>query len=156
MKFSAKKLIGLLLTGSAFYLMVACQPKEEIIAEPEFLYGKWKEKESEIPQFGGTNHIFEFTENTFLLEREYWTDALDPNNECLNGHTSYFVGTYELKEGKLLIDGQSANMDFEVSPPPCSRAAVYRDTFELIKESDQVIVLNPDEDIYFQIRLEKE
>jgi len=156
-KFSAAKSIELLIIGFTFYLIMACQPKEKITPNPEFLFGKWIEKESEeVIQFGGTNHIFEFTEEAFFLERDYWTDALDPNNECLNGHTAYFMGTYELEGSNLLIDGQSTNIDFEVSPPACNRAVVYRDTFEFKQEGAQTLILNPEEQIYNQIRLEKE
>ncbi len=156
-KFSGVKSIGLLLIGCTFYIVMACQPKEKITPTADFLFGKWVEKESEeIIQFGGTNHIFEFTAEAFFLERDYWTDALDPNNECLNGHTAYFTGRYEVVDNKLLIDGQSADMEFKVSPPECNRAAVYRDTFEFQQEGEQVLILNPEEEIYTQIRLEKE
>lgn len=156
-KFSVKKSIWFLLISCIFYLVMACQPKEKLTPSPEFLFGKWLEKESEeIIQFGGTNHIFEFTNEAFFLERRFSTDAIDPNNECLNGHTAYFTGTYELEGNNLLIDGQSANMEFEITPPECNRAAVYRDTFEFKQEGEQVLILNPEQEIYFQIRLEKE
>lgn len=156
-KTSAERFISLLFLGVVFYLITACQPKEEVTPASESLYGKWIEKESEeILQFGGTNHIFEFTKDTFFLERSYWTDALSPDDDCLNGHTSYFVGTYQLKGSKLIIDGQSANDKFEVTPPICNRAAVYQDTFEVNQENDRVLILNPDEEVYIQIRLEKE
>ena len=84
-KVSAIKFIWLLFIGFTFYLIMACQPKEEVTPSPEFLFGKWVEKESEeVTQFGGTNHVFEFTKEAFFLERNFWTDAIDPNNECLN------------------------------------------------------------------------
>ncbi len=155
-KFSAEKSIWLVLIGCALYVIIACQPKEKITPSPEFLFGKWSEKESEeIIQFGGTNHIFEFTKDAFFLERLYWTDALVPDDDCVNGHTDFFTGTYQLENGQLIIDGLSANEDFVLTLPICNRSATYRDTFNLLQENEQVLILNPDEEVYFQIRLEK-
>lgn len=156
-KFSANHLVWYLLIGTIFYVVMACQPKERLNPSTEFLFGKWIEKESEeIIQFGGTNHIFEFTKDAFFLERLYWTDALVPDDDCVNGHTDYFTGTYQLEGNQLIFDGLSANEEFVLTPPICNRAATYRDTFNLIQESEQVLILNPDEEVYFQIRLEKE
>ena len=136
--------------------MMACESLNELATQKYFLIVEWIEKESdEIIQFGGTNHIIEFTQDSFFLERRYWTDALDPENSCVNGHTDYFKGTYELLEEQIHFNGQSTNAEFILMIPECNRDTVYETSSNYQQTIQDVFVLNPEQTIYNQIRLER-
>ena len=121
------------------------------------LIGKWIEQEPEdIGQFSGTNHILEFRQDSFFLQRRYWTDALDPANPCLNGHTDYYKGLFEITTDSISFNGLYTDQTFQLTTPKCDYPPTYQETFAYQQNSDNVIILNPEEEIYLQIRLERE
>ena len=143
-------------------LFFACKKDGSIwevppLENPTFLRGKWIEKEpEEIIQFEGTNHIIEFSEDQFFLKFNYWTDALSPDDECLNGYTAYFKGSAAVLEDSISFTGQSTNEFFDYNAAECDRYATFQKTYKYKVENEEVIILNPDKEVYFQIRLEKE
>jgi len=148
------KFIWLLFIGFTLHLL-ACQPKEETL-NSTFLFGEWKEKESEeIALFSGSNHTFEFTKDTFFLKRYSWTEG-NLFNDCL-GYTDYFKGTYKVAGNKLFLDGQVTYIDGQITSL-CNTIGIgaYEDAFEYIKEGEEVLILNPSEEVYNQIRLERQ
>ena len=158
------KFLNLVISISLFGLIGLLSSCEEIILEEfapsptdSFLIGKWQEKEPEdIGQFVGTNHCIEFTIDNFLLKQRFWTDAIDLDNPCNNGFTIFYKGVSTLTETQLSLNGQHTNEDFELSAPDCNRAALFLETFDYIRESENVIILNPNEAIFLQIRLERQ
>jgi len=123
---------------------------------PEFLIGKWIEKEpEEVIAFTGSNHLLEFTDSLFLLERYYWTDAIS-SDECENSYTAYFKGAIQIDQDSISFNGVATNADYEIINPDCDRYAVFKSSFAYRKEGEQIVILNPEEQIYNQIRLEKE
>ncbi|MEM6318612.1 MAG: hypothetical protein AAF960_13155 [Bacteroidota bacterium] len=145
-------------------LLFACNSKEEIIIDtfppsenPEFLRGKWVEKESEeIIAFAGSNHIIEFTEDEFLLTFRYWTDAISPEDDCQNSYTAYFKGVASVEADSITLQGIATNESFEVTPAECDRYATFDETFKYEVVNDETLLLNPNQQVYLQILLEKE
>lgn len=147
----------LVLIFSTLLCLLACGKTATIEPNSDFLNGLWIEKESEeIIHFGGTNYTIEFSGNDFFLKRIYWTDALDPDNDCVNGHTIYYKGTVTVTDTELQFDGQHTDADFELTDPVCDRSTTYSEAFEYKKESDTVLILNANDNIYSQIRLERQ
>ena len=142
----------LLLIG--IFCCSACENVEDVTSD--FLVGKWLEKESdEIIAFGGTNHCIEFTRDSFFFKQVYWTDALDPKNECNNGYTIYYKGNVVISSNQLIFNGQHTDANFNFATPDCNRSNTFQATFDYKLEEEDVIILNPDEDVYNQIRLER-
>lgn len=144
----------------AILLFAACK-KEQVITpippalNPTFLIDKWIEKEPEGLTFSGTNHICEFTDDLFLLERAYWTDAIS-QNDCLNDYTAYFKGAVQVTSDSIKFNGIATNELFEIIEPECERYAIYKEAFAYKLEGENILILNPNQDVYLQIRLEKE
>lgn len=143
-----------------FNLVISCEDNsmDNIInTNDEFLIGKWQEKEPEgVGQLGGTNHCIEFTPDNFQLKQVYWTDALTPNDTCNNGYTVFYTGNAIFTETQLTLKGKHANAEFELTNPDCNRDSIFEMTFDYKKEGEDVIILNPNEGVYIQIRLERQ
>lgn len=147
----------ILLISSLFLISFSCNKEKNENLLPETLTGKWVEEEpADIIQFGGTNHIIEFKTDSFFLARQYWTDALDPENSCVNGHTDYYKGKYEIIDNQISFVGKATNEQFVLTTPPCERPTTYEESFQFEEENEQVLILNPEQEVYFQIRLLKE
>lgn len=143
--------ISLLFACEKVNLIEPIPPSEN----PSFLVGKWIEKEPEgIGQFAGANHIIEFTDSLFLLERHYWTDVIS-SEDCENDYTAYFKGAIQIDQDSISFNGVATNSNYEIVNPECDRYAVFKSSFAYKKEGTNILILNPNEDTYYQIQLEK-
>lgn len=147
----------LTLLSGLFLFLFSCTKEDEKMTKNDFLIGKWEEKEpEEITQFSGTNYIIEFTQDSFFVARTSWTDAFSTENDCVNGHTDYYKGIYEIINDQISFIGKATNDQFVLATPPCDRPTNYEENFKFQKKNEQVLILNPDQEIYVQIRLLKE
>lgn len=147
----------IILISSLFLISFSCNKEEDKNILFEVFTGKWVEKEpAEIIQFGGTNYIIEFKTDSFFLSRKYWTDAINPENDCVNGHTDYYKGKYEIIDNQISFIGKATDEQFVLTTPPCERSTTYEEIFQFEEESEQALILNPEQEVYYQIRLLKE
>ena len=144
-----------------YLLVVSCEGEELRFSEtesavPDFLIGQWIEEEPEGPTFGGTNHIFEFTDSLFRLKFYYWTDAITLDDDCANDYTAYFTGTVETTSDSIFFDGVATNERYEISKPGCANYATYQESFAYNMASETTLILNPDWERFAQILLQKQ
>ena len=95
-------------------------------------------------------------QEAFFLKIVYWTDALDPNDDCNNGYTIFYTGNAIITEDQITLKGKHANEAFELSNPACNRPAIYEATFDYSKDGENAFILNPEAETFDQIRLERQ
>lgn len=139
----------LLLAGLLLILLVACTKTDN----PPNITGNWEEQESSnFIQFAGSTHVFEFKADSFFLSLRYWTDMIDVNAPCPHNRTEYIRGTYELTEDMLSISGKYTDETFVTEQATCDGELDYEASYEYVYEVGELL-LNPEQEEYFQIRL---
>ncbi len=145
-----KSFLALLVLLSTFF---ACQ-KDSNISTVEDIQGEWLEIESG-PSYGGSNHHFIIEGNEAKLTLQLWTDLIIVGAPCPGNRTDYAIGTVTMTEDHFTFLGSYSDESFTELGANCQGQANYEINAPYTYE-DGILVLNPDELLYLQIRLEKQ
>lgn len=139
----------------AFGILSSCSKSPEPLVVD--LMNCYKEVESdEFIQFAGSNHRFCFEDDNFLhLEISYWTDALNLNDPCPESRVEIIEGTYILGAENLTIEADIIDILVNGESVDCPKGP-FDTTYVVEQNGVDDLILNPDLEGYYQIRLEKE
>lgn len=137
--------------------ILSCNDEDELILDTTTLQGKWIEVEPEdLIQFAGENHTFTFTEDSFFLAIDSWTDVVIPGDSCEDCPSiTYIKGEYSLElNQKIYFDGVRCldSNYIHITPPEIPG---YSIDYSYKLKSLNTIVLNPQSE-YESITMIKE
>ncbi len=133
------------------------EEKEEKYSPPSVLENCYLEVESDLfHQFAGSGHRFCFeADNSLYLEITYFTDDIDLNNPCPETRTELIEGTYTMDGSTLVVEAEILDIIVSGASSNCP-LSTYNKSYVYEDISPTEILLNSDQEAYFQIRLVKE
>jgi hypothetical protein len=142
-----------------FILFMFCNcAKDQPVASPLLIPdGQWEEMPTPCCEFSGSEYSVIFKEDSFFIKINHFTD-IKTNAPCREDYwIEHAAGKYEFTSDSLLFSGVHTDPSYQLKTSGCNfEIGPFNKQFSYIVTTDpNIIILNPESDIYAQIKLQR-
>ncbi|MGB1315271.1 MAG: hypothetical protein ACPG4Y_04570 [Chitinophagales bacterium] len=125
--------------------IMSCKKDNENLITKEFIKGKWKSQlDANVVYFAGSNYDIEFFQDSFICERNYFTDQVEVNDCYPEKNKNFIAGQYYITEFYLNLEGNFVDATYKnLNTDTCRKIGKYEYSNKMKRNGDTLIVEMP-------------